>query len=248
MDPIALNDHLSKIETCWNILKQAHGGSTQKREAARAWFVERYQPMVQRYLAKAVGPEAAADLTQEFAMRFLEGRYQHAGRSPGRFRDYLKTSLFALVADYRKEQAKQKSHHLPEEGWEPADHRVAAESDDQNWKMIWRGEFISRSLGALEREERRAHNFLYTVFKFRLDHPGLRSPQAAEKLSDQVGKSVSAGWFRKRLMASRERFAALLLDAVAESLDNPTLDEVKEELAALGLLDYCGPLLDRLRA
>jgi hypothetical protein len=70
----SFNDHLSKIETCWNILRQAHGGSTQKREQARAWFVERHGPMVRRYLAKAVGAEAAVELTQEFAKRFLEGR------------------------------------------------------------------------------------------------------------------------------------------------------------------------------
>jgi DNA-directed RNA polymerase specialized sigma24 family protein len=245
MDPAALNDHLSRLGTCWNVLKQANGASSQKREVARAWFVERYEAVVKRYLAKAVGNEAAEDLTQEFAARFLQGRYANADAGRGRFRDYLKTCLFALVADFRKQQARRKTQQ-PAEGWDPVDPH-AADDDHASWNQTWRGSLIERALDHLEREEQRDQKQLYTVFKFRLDHPELRSVQAAEKLSVRLGRTVSDVWFRKRLMASRTRFAALLLETVAESLDNPTLDQVKEELADLELLSYCGPILDRLK-
>jgi DNA-directed RNA polymerase specialized sigma24 family protein len=247
MDQVSLNEHLSRIPTCWNVLKQAHGGSSQKREVARAWFVERYEPMVRRYLAKAVGTEAAAELTQEFAIRFLEGRYSHVDMERGRFRDYLKTCLFALVSDFRKKEAKSIVKQMPAEGFDPADNRAVTDADDKSWKLSWRGELINRSLQNLQQEERREHHFLYTVLKFRMDHPDLHSPEAAEKLSGQIGNRISAGWFRKRLMAGRERFATYLLETVAESVENPTLDAVKDELADLELLSYCGPLLDRLQ-
>lgn len=246
MDPAPLNDHLSRLATCWNILKQANGGSIEKRESARAWFVERYEPLVRRYLARAVGMESAAELAQEFAVRFLQGRFSNADSSRGRFRDYLKTCLFALVSDFRKKQARDKTQQTAEE-WDPPDPGSMHDADEESWKRTWRGSLIDRVLHNLESEERRDRQYHYTVLKFRLDHPDLRSADAATTLAVQLGKPVGAVWFRKRLMAARERFAALLLEAVAESIDDPTLDAVKDELADLELLHYCGPVLDRLK-
>jgi hypothetical protein len=48
-------------------------------------------------------------------------------------------------------------------------------------------------------------------------------------------------------MHARRRFAELLLEEVARSLDPPTLERVTDELAELDLLDYCRPLLKRLQ-
>jgi RNA polymerase sigma-70 factor (ECF subfamily) len=245
VDDALLEQRLSQMETWWTVLKQAHGGSTKKREQARAWFVERYEGVVGRYLRKAVGAEAAADLVQEFATRFLEGRYRNVGARPGRFRDYLKSCLFSLVTDYRKEQARRKERRLPAEGWEPAEDRL--DPAEEEWRQSWRQDLIDRALAALRRQGQGKGQFLYPVLRFRMDHPDITSQEAAVVLSREIGKAVSNGWLRKKLMQARQRFAELLLEEVARSVDPPTVERVTDELTALNLLPYCGPLLRRLR-
>jgi hypothetical protein len=58
-------------------------------------------------------------------------------------------------------------------------------------------------------------------------------------LSEQFGNTVSADWVRTRLKRAREQFADLLLDELAQSVDNPTRERLEEELADLRLLAYC---------
>ncbi len=203
--------------------------------------MERYQAVVRRYLTKAVGPDAAAELVQEFAERVLEGRYHNADQTRGRFRDYLKTCLFRLVADYRRKQAQTKTVRLPDEGWEPADYRSApSAADEEEWRQAWRQALIDRSFETLRRDKDRV---LYKVLQLRRDQPECSGQQAADVLAAAIGKPVTAGWVRKKLMTARQRFADLLLEEVAKSVEPPTLARVTEELADLNLLHYCGPRL-----
>ena len=53
---------------------------------------------------------------------------------------------------------------------------------------------------------------------------------------------------RQTLKRARDRFADLLLDAVAHSLEDATASALEEELSDLGLLGYCQAALDRLRS
>ncbi len=74
---------------------------------------------------------------------------------------------------------------------------------------------------------------------FKRAHPEMQSPALAEKLSEQMGQPVNAAWVRKRLHLARGKFIELLLSEIRETLDEPTEDELQEELLDLGLLDYC---------
>jgi hypothetical protein len=67
----------------------------------------------------------------------------------------------------------------------------------------------------------------------------------AEQLSARLGKPVSAAWVRKTLERARHKYADLLLHEVAQTLDNPTLEALEEELVDVGLLTYCRPALGR---
>ncbi|MBI3468965.1 MAG: hypothetical protein HY000_38670, partial [Planctomycetes bacterium] len=78
---------------------------------------------------------------------------------------------------------------------------------------------------------------------YRVDHPDLRSPVLAEGLSGELGREISAANVRVMLHRAREQFALLLLDQVAQSLENPGRDELEQELIELELLDYCRPVL-----
>src|SRR6185437_3988013 len=102
-----VQERLSVINTHWSLLRQAHGRAGDEAALARAELMQRYSGAVYRYLLAGVrDPEAAADLSQEFAVRFLEGRFHKADPTRGRFRDYVKTCLFHLVGDYRRRQGK----------------------------------------------------------------------------------------------------------------------------------------------
>jgi DNA-directed RNA polymerase specialized sigma24 family protein len=244
VEPISLDERLSQIETCWNVLKQAHGGSSQKREHAQAWFVERYERIVRHYLTRAVGPEAGAELVQEFATRMLEGRYHNVNDAVGRFRVYLKTCLFGLVADYRKRQAKGKMQRLPEH-WEPVDPLESDAAAEEEWRKSWRQALIERTLDALRQLNQGKDKFLYPVLQFCMAQPELSSQEAAALLSERISKQVSAGWLHKKLMHARERFAGLMLEEVARLVHLPTLERVIDELIDLNLLRYCDPLLKK---
>src|SRR5262245_57328630 len=98
----SLESRLSGISTLWSTFFQAHK-SGDAAVAARQALLERYSGAVYRYLLGAVRNEdTAADLTQEFALRFLRGDFHRADPQRGRFRDYLKTSLIHLVNDHHR--------------------------------------------------------------------------------------------------------------------------------------------------
>jgi RNA polymerase sigma-70 factor (ECF subfamily) len=67
----------------------------------------------------------------------------------------------------------------------------------------------------------------------------------AEQLSAVLGKPQTAAGVRQALHRARDKFAELLLYEVRQSLENPTKDRLEQELADLGLLEYCKPALER---
>jgi RNA polymerase sigma-70 factor (ECF subfamily) len=67
----------------------------------------------------------------------------------------------------------------------------------------------------------------------------------AEQLSPQLGKPLTAAGVRQMLHRARDRFAGLLLDEVAHSLDQPSVEDIEQELLELGLLEHCRPALRR---
>ena len=92
MSPVDQDDRLSRIATRWTAVFRAHGDAPTQAEAARHRLMLHYSGAVYRYLLGAVrDPDVAADLCQEFAVRFLRGDFRRADPGRGRFRDYLKT-------------------------------------------------------------------------------------------------------------------------------------------------------------
>jgi RNA polymerase sigma-70 factor (ECF subfamily) len=73
----------------------------------------------------------------------------------------------------------------------------------------------------------------------------MRSPQLAEQLTARLGRPFTAAGVRQTLHRAREKFADLLLDELAHSLEYPQAEQLAQELVELGLLDYCRPALER---
>jgi hypothetical protein len=85
----------------------------------------------------------------------------------------------------------------------------------------------------------------HAVLRGRIENPDLSSAQLADKLSFDLGKPMTAVNVRKTLERAQRKFADLLVEEIAASL--PSADEalVRQELAELDLLKYCGDALAR---
>src|SRR5262249_13327225 len=82
--------HISQIATVWPLIEQAHGDDPEETGAAQDALLRRYRPAVYRYLLACLGRcDAAEDLWQEFALRFVRGDFRNANPEKGRFRDLL---------------------------------------------------------------------------------------------------------------------------------------------------------------
>src|SRR5262249_10862588 len=96
--------------------------------------------------------------------------------------------------------------------------------------------------------ERRTGQPLHTLLAFRVENPTLPVADMARQLSDRLGHEPPATWVYKHLHNARQKFADLLVEEVARTLDCPGGEEVEQELAELGLLRWCQPRLGRMKA
>ncbi len=239
---------LSQVQTLWTMVCQAHGGGTTSAvRSAQEQLLDRYCTVVRRYLHGALrDPDAAEELTQEFALRFVRGDLKGVDRQRGRFRDYLKGTLFHLIGDFYRSQ---KKNPLP-----LADEHVPAATpdedsvDDQRFLESWRAELLHRAWQSLEQLQETTGQPFHRVLQLRAAQPEMRSGEMAEQLGPVLGHAVNAAWVRQTLHRAREKFADYLLEEVRQTLDQPTLALLEDELVLLGLHGYCQPALDALRA
>jgi RNA polymerase sigma-70 factor (ECF subfamily) len=237
---------LNCISTLWTVVCQAQGGPTAAATAAQERLIQRYGRAVYRYLRGALrDSDAAEDLAQEFALRFIRGDFRGADRQRGRFRDFVRGVLSHLIADHYRRQPRVQP--LPASGLEPAELAQPADDTDREFLESWREELLSHAWQALEQVQNETSQPFYTVLRFRIDYPTLRSAQLAEQLGQTLGKPISAAGIRQTLHRARARFADLLLDQVAQTLASPSADDLQQELVDLGLLKLCEPALQRFR-
>jgi RNA polymerase sigma-70 factor (ECF subfamily) len=235
------NPRLSRISTVWSLVRQAHQGAAGAAGHAQRVLMERYSGAVHRYLLGALRDEDAADeLFQEFCLRFVRGDFRRADPQRGRFRDFVKTALFHLIADHRKRR-----RPLPLGAEEPARMPPALTESEQEFLSSWREELLERVWLGLAEIERKTGQPCHTVLRFRTDHPLLSSAELAERLGVLLGKELTVPAVRQALYRARDRFTELLLAEVEQSLENPCREDLEQELTDLGLLAYCRSALGR---
>ena len=238
------DQRLSRISTQWTVLRQAHGDESDAAAKARQELIQRYGGAVYRYLLAAVrDPHAADDLSQEFALRFLRGRFRHADPGRGRFRDYVKTALFHLVGDHRRRAGRGPSRVSLGDA-EPAVPPAEVHGDDRAFLESWRQELLARAWRRLAGAAGQAGQPYYAVLRYRVEHPDVPSARMAEELSGRLGKPLTAANARQLLHRARAKFAELLLDETRHSLGGAA-GRLEDELAELNLLKYCREALGR---
>ena len=229
--------HISQIESRWSQLLAARGDDPAARLARRE-LVSRYHDAVHRYLLGAThSQEAADDLAQEFAARFLAAGLPGADRARGRFRDYLKGVLRHLLHERHRAVGKTPAP-LPENLAE----QVAGETlnpDDEQFLTCWRDNLMGRAWAGLAAGDARNQSRYFAVLRYRADHPDDSSEAMAAALAEQFGTPQTPAGVRQTLHRARLRFAELLRDEVRATLDEPDDEELAQELIDLGLYEYC---------
>jgi RNA polymerase sigma-70 factor (ECF subfamily) len=247
VDEHELNHRLSRITTCWTLVAKAHRGPQPLVTSAQQALLQRYCGAIYRYLLGALHDADAADeVAQEFAYCFVRGDFKNADPGRGRFRDFVKTVLFHLIVNYQRQRQKRaRVAPLTADAPEPADSGSDPAAADHAFLERWREELLDRTWEGLEEQEKQSGQPFYTVLRFRTEHADLTSERMAEELSGKLGKSVTAAGVRQTLHRAREKFADLLLDEVARSLETTETERIEQELVDLGLLSYCRPALER---
>src|SRR5262249_2324911 len=148
----SINQRLSQLTTKWTVLFQAHTGSAEAISAAQQRLLERYTPAVYRYLLASVrDPDVADELFQEFALRLIRGDFKRADPERGRFRSFLKTTLYHLIVDH---QRRKRLVQLPADAPEPAAEGESVVQSDREFLAIWRSEVMNRAWEGLDQVER----------------------------------------------------------------------------------------------
>jgi RNA polymerase sigma-70 factor (ECF subfamily) len=239
---------LNQINTLWTVVRQAHDETGEQAHAARRALLERYGGAIRRYLLGAMrNEEAANDLAQDFAYRFLHGDLRGADPTRGRFRDFVKGVLFHMVADHHGKR-KRDPASLSESPTDPGASCSVMSEREEAYRTAWRDELLVRAWAALAKHEKVHGQPFNTVLRFKVENPELRSNEMAERLSVSLGKELTAAGVRKTLERARDCYADLLLDEISQAVESPTAERLEEELIELGLLEQCKSALERWQA
>lgn len=233
------DSRLSKIETQWSLVRRANtiepGASIAQSE-----LFERYSPAVKRYLLGSMrNQEAADEVFQEFALKICRGDFRNANFEKGRFRSMLKTSLYRLMVDYHRRKQKQRKLGTAEQ----IDYIVAEDDSDSGcdeFAIAWRQTMLDQAWQRLEQLQCETGKPYFTILRGRVDHPELTTKQLHEHLHESQPVQIPAeGSFRVYLHRARRQFSKLLKEQVALSIEEPTPENIEEELIELGLYIFC---------
>jgi len=238
--------HLSQITTAWTLVMRAHQAPGDAQADAQRILIERYHEAIYRYLLGASRDREAADeLFQEFALRFVRGDFRRADPQKGRFRDFVKTALINLVISYQRKKGK-----APLQSPDiSAD--LAASSDsfdpDKDFLTYWRKVLLDKAWEGLAALQKPGGPPFHTALRWRTEQPEMASPDLAVKLTAELqpAEPFTDAGVRKIVQRAREMFTDLLVEEVARSLGEPNLEELEQELIDLGFQAYCRKSLDR---
>ncbi len=238
--------NLSQLETAWSVIRRAHDDRSDVVRLAQQQLLDRYGGAIERYLIAATrDPDTAADIFQEFSLKFLSGKLRSADPDRGRFRTFLRSILFRMVADHHRQRQRRPLKQIDDGDIESV--AISENSEEsRTFQESWRMGMLARAWDRLSQDEAGSSRSDYSVLRLRTDQPELSSLEVAEQLSQQLGRTISSGNLRVMLHRARDRFGDLLLSEVAETLESVDREAIEQELIDLQLLEYCRSALDRV--
>ncbi len=200
-------------------------------------FIVRYGPAIRKYLlALLKDADDVQELSQDIVLRMMQGGFAKATPDRGRFRDYLKVAVRNAAFSFLR----RKRPVLVEESMLMDVPDAASASADEEWLAGWQRCALAKAWRTLERKQRTSPgNLFFTVLQLSMEHGAEEDSTAlAERASEQSGRPINAAAFRKQLSRARDLFATVLVNEAAETLEEPTRDQVQEELIEVGLWPF----------
>jgi RNA polymerase sigma-70 factor (ECF subfamily) len=226
--------------TRWTVVQRATGADDAAAQAALTILCESYWFPIYAFIRRAgKSPQDAEDLTQGFFARLLE-RHIFASADPakGKLRTFLLTCVRNYLADeYDRAQAgKRGANLLISFDAAQAEHRYAIEpidhlTPDRLFQRQWTLALLDSTLRLIEDEyAAQGRSAIFSALRPFLGF-GTGAAKSYEEISLELG--VPVGTLKNQVFRMRERWRELLLDQVANTLDNPTPEEVRGELSEL---------------
>lgn len=222
--------------TRWTLVVAAGDSDPKEARSALVYLCENYWYPLYAYLRRRGYPsEQAQDLTQEFFIRVLEGRYiSRAEPEKGRFRAFLLTSLKFFVSD---EEDRQRAHKrgggllVPlefasgEERYqrEPAHDETPERIFERRWALSVLDRVLERLRNEFVQHGRPDHFEHLKVFL--LGHSDTPYAALAKELN------TSEGTLKVAIHRLRKRYRELFRQEIADTVASP--GEVESELRHL---------------
>lgn len=233
------NARLSRIDTLWSVVQRAHATNQLVAGYAQQDLLNRYGRAIRAYLGAAVKcDQTADDLFQEFACKFLKGDFRSVDPEKGRFRSFVKTVLFRMVALHFRKLKSRKNQQLTED-WDPTEDKTINDQEDEKFLQAWRAELLEQTWESLRSEESSGKGKHFSILRTRVEHAALDFESLATKLKQVVGKPVTTGNARVLVHRARTKFGSKMINLIADSLKSNSREAIEEELIDLRLIDYC---------
>lgn len=206
-----------------NLVRSSHPW-TQADSAAG--FVLRYLAPMRRQLTSVLGSTDQADEALKLLLAHLVsvGFGEH---KQGRLRDFLIRGI--------RSAAKSRVAEMPENE-RPQLNLDNATLESKQWLKYWREGLLERAWRSLERQEHaEPESPVYSVLHSASSNPQATPAMLVVQIASDTGISIDEAKVQTMLVASRALFAQLIADEVAETLENPTSEDVKREITQLGL-------------
>jgi DNA-directed RNA polymerase specialized sigma24 family protein len=222
--------------TSWTLVVAAGNQGSQDGRAALARLCEQYWYPVYAYVRRRGYPqEEARDLSQDFFIRILEGRYlDRADRNRGRFRSFLLNSCKYFLSDQADRAGAQKRGGgviLPFEvgageqryRFEPLDNETPEDIFERNWAVSLLDRVVSRL-----KDEYIQHGGPGDFEKLKVFLLG-QSEVPYAQLAHEMGSSE--GGLKVAVHRLRKRYRVLFHNAIAETVADPS--EIDSEIGFL---------------
>jgi RNA polymerase sigma-70 factor (ECF subfamily) len=222
--------------TRWTLVVAAGDPRRKEARSALVSLCENYWYPLYAYLRRRGYPaDQAQDLTQEFFMHLLEGRYlDHADPEKGRFRSFLLNSLKFFVADEEDRQRARKRGggmivplelSAGEERYqrEPADDETPERIFERRWALSVLDRVVERLRSDFVQHGRPEHFERLKVFL--LGQPDAPYATLAREMN------TSEGALKIAIHRFRKRYRELFRQEIADTVTDPA--EVESELRFL---------------
>lgn len=226
--------------TRWSLVLRAGGSADEEAREALSILCEAYwYPIYAYYRRSGRGPHDAEDLTQGFFARLLKkDLLAAADPSKGKLRTYLlacaRNYMLNERARYTSEQ--RAYHRLVSFDQMSAEGRYSAEpvddmTPDRLYQRRWALMLLERSLQLIRNEYHRAEKAdLFNALRPFLGFTS-QPQQDYEALGPQLHMNANA--VKTQVFRLRQRWRELLFEQVSLTLDEPTSDQIRDELSEL---------------